>query len=264
MQSRVTISSLVLVVLIVGVFAFVFLTDLDLPAWLFAILAAIVLLGALATFILDYRGHGRPPANAAEARGPSDPAFVHFVFNDIRTAPVWLVLRLYLGLQWLDSGWGKVTDDAWMDGGTALEAYWQRAVAVPDPPARPLIAYDWYRDFLQFMLDRGWYTWFAPLIAVGEVLVGIALIIGALTAVAAAFGLVMNTAFMLAGSASTNPVLGALSLLIILGWKVAGAWGADRYLLPALGAPWSPGWLVRERERHEDVEERGPRGRTPA
>jgi thiosulfate dehydrogenase (quinone) large subunit len=67
------------------------------------------------------------------------------------------------------------------------------------------------------MLDRGWDTWFAPLVAVGEVLAGVALIIGTLTAVAAAVGLLRNTAFMLAGTDSTNPVLGAISILIILG-----------------------------------------------
>jgi thiosulfate dehydrogenase (quinone) large subunit len=84
------------------------------------------------------------------------------------------------------------------------------------------------------MLDRGWDTWFAPLVAVGEVLAGVALIIGTLTAVAAAVGLLRNTAFMLAGTDSTNPVLGVISILIILGWKVAGAWGIDCYFLPAL------------------------------
>ena len=30
-------------------------------------------------------------------------------------------------------------------------------------------------------------------------------------------------------------------ILILLGWKVAGWIGVDRWLLPALGTPWQPG-----------------------
>jgi len=47
--------------------------------------------------------------------------------------------------------------------------------------------------------------------------------------------------FLLAGSGSTNPVLFMLGIGLILAWRVAGYYGLDRYLLPALGAPWSRG-----------------------
>ncbi|MBI2247683.1 MAG: DoxX family protein, partial [Armatimonadetes bacterium] len=30
-------------------------------------------------------------------------------------------------------------------------------------------------------------------------------------------------------------------ILLILAWKVAGYYGVDAYLLPALGTPWKPG-----------------------
>ena len=131
-----------------------------------------------------------------------------------------------------------------MDGGVALQGYWERAVAIPEQGRAP-ITYGFYREYIQYMLDNEWYTWFAKVIAVGEVLVGIGLIVGALTGIAAFFGALMNMSFMLAGSASTNPVLFTLSVLIILAWRVAGLIGLDRWLLPALGAPWSPGTLLR-------------------
>jgi thiosulfate dehydrogenase (quinone) large subunit len=57
--------------------------------------------------------------------------------------------------------------------------------------------------------------------------------------------------FLLAGSASTNPVLFTLAILIVLAWQVAGYWGADRFILPVLGAPWKPGLIV-HRERLRD------------
>lgn len=238
MTSRFTLSHLVLVVAIVGVFALRYLARLDLPSWLFFGISMAVVAGAVYSFLSDYRRSRQATGTQPDTATVRDPQIVQFLFNDVRSAPVWLVLRLYLGLQWLDSGWGKTTGDGWMDGGSALRSYWERVVAVPEPPARPAITYDWYRDFLQFMLDNEWYTWFAKVIATGEVLIGIALILGVFAGLAAAGGLMMNTAFMLAGSASTNPVLGAIAILLILGWKVAGYWGLDRYLLPALGAPW--------------------------
>jgi len=83
------------------------------------------------------------------------------------------------------------------------------------------------------------------LIAIGEVLVGIALIVGCLVGIAAFFGALMNMSFMLAGSASTNPILFVGAIGLMLAWKVAGYLGVDRVLLPRLGAPWSPGTLFR-------------------
>ena len=50
------------------------------------------------------------------------------------------------------------------------------------------------------------------MITFGELLVGVALIIGALTGVAAFFGSFMNMSFMLSGSASSHPVLFFLAI----------------------------------------------------
>ena len=77
----------------------------------------------------------------------------------------------------------------------------------------------------------------------GELLIGLALIVGAFTGIAAFFGGFMNWNFMMAGSASINPVLFTLSILLILAWKTAGWIGLDRFLLPALGTPWRRGRL---------------------
>ncbi|HLZ21355.1 MAG TPA: hypothetical protein VKQ30_04450, partial [Ktedonobacterales bacterium] len=56
---------------------------------------------------------------------------------------------------------------------------------------------------------------------------------------AAFFGLAMNLNYLLAGTVSTNPILGVLALFLILAWRVAGYYGVDRYLLPLLGTPWT-------------------------
>lgn len=171
----------------------------------------------------------------------ADPPFAQSLFNSPKWAWFWVIARLYVGYSWLTSGIGKLSNPAWTQTGEALKGFWERAVAIPDAPARPLIAFDWYRGFLQSMIDAGAYTWFSKIIYVGEILIGVALILGLFTGIAAFFGGFMNWNFMMAGSASTNPVLFTLSILLVLAWKTAGWWGLDRFLLPALGTPWQPG-----------------------
>ena len=179
-----------------------------------------------------------------------DPPFIQELFNSPKWAWLWLIARLYVGYAWLSSGIGKLSNPAWTQTGETLKGFWERAVAIPEAPARPLIAFDWYRVFLQSMLDSEAYVWFAKLIYISEILIGIALILGMFTGIAAFFGGFMNWNFMMAGSASTNPVLFTLSILILLAWKTAGWWGLDRFVLPALGTPWQPG-KVFERKTSE-------------
>jgi thiosulfate dehydrogenase [quinone] large subunit len=172
-----------------------------------------------------------------------DPVSWRLLLGNVFFALFWLPIRFFVGRDWLSAGWHKVTDPEWTQSGVALQSYWERAAAIPES-GRPPITYDWFRQFLQYMLDNGWYTWFAKLIAWGEVLVGLGLLVGALVGIAAFFGTVMNFSFMLAGSASSNPVLFGLAVFLVLAWKVAGYWGLDRWLLSMLGTPWQPSALL--------------------
>jgi len=156
----------------------------------------------------------------------SQTSIIQRLFTDPRAALLWLPLRVWLGLQWFEAGSHKITDAAWMNGGVALKGFWERAVAMPEN-GRPPIAFDWYRSFIQGLLDAEAYTWFAKLVAVGETLIGIALIAGALVGVAAFFGAFMNWNFMMAGSASTNPLLFVVGIALLLAWRVSGYIGVD-------------------------------------
>lgn len=178
-------------------------------------------------------------ANIVTRRGNvvKDPPFARFLFNDLRMSVVWLVLRLWLGYKWIDAGLHKIDNPAWVQTGEALKGFWSGIVVVP-AEGRPPIAFDWYRGFIQTLLDAQAYTWFAKLVAYGEVIIGIALILGIFTGIAAFFGAFMNWNFMMAGSASVNPMLFVISIGLVLAWKVAGYLGADYFLLPALGTPW--------------------------
>jgi thiosulfate dehydrogenase [quinone] large subunit len=208
------------------------------PLLTYVLIALIVLAGWRQAQSIPEEGIRLPRASAPVTPGQvDDPAGWQLLMGNVFLALFWLPIRLFVGREWLAAGWHKVTDPAWVGGGEALRGFWERAAAIPEQ-GRPPITYDWFRQFLQYMLDNGWYSWFGPLVAWGEVLVGVGLLVGALVGIAAFFGTVMNFSFMLAGTASSNPVLFGLSVFLVLAWKVAGFWGLDRWLLPALGTPW--------------------------
>jgi thiosulfate dehydrogenase [quinone] large subunit len=195
--------------------------------WAFWILSIVVV-------VLLFADSRKPEATVVEVEGP---AFARYLFSNSRAGLFWLPIRLFLGFSWLTSGLGKATGEGWLDGGASLAGYWERAVSIPEE-GRPPISYDWYRDFLNFLLNGNHEGWFAYVVVFGEILIGLGLIVGALTGIAAFFGALMNMSFLLAGSASTNPVLFTAAIGLILAWRVAGYYGLDRYLLPMLGTPW--------------------------
>lgn len=174
-----------------------------------------------------------------------DPPFARELFDNTRWSWLWLILRLYLGYTWITSGLGKLSNPAWTQTGLALKGFWTAAVAVPNPPARPPIAFDWYRGFIQSLIDAQAYTWFAKVITAGELLVGIALILGVFVGIAAFAGAFLNWNFMMAGTSSINPLMFVLTILLVLAWKTAGWIGLDHWLLPALGTPWQRGSQIR-------------------
>ena len=192
-------------------------------------------IAAIVVLFLMFQDRKSPGAQTVEIESP---AFAQYLFANTRAGLFWLPIRIFLGFEWLEAGWHKLTGGGWIDGGTSLLGYWQNAAKIPEAPAHPAITFEWYRSFLQFLIDVHAQTWFAWLITFGEIAVGIGLLLGVLTGIAAFFGALMNMSFLLAGSASVNPVMFTFAVGLMLAWKVAGYYGIDRYLLPRLGVPW--------------------------
>jgi thiosulfate dehydrogenase [quinone] large subunit len=167
-----------------------------------------------------------------------EPAIARFFLATGGAAAMWFVVRMNVGAQWFLAGWEKVQDPTWGASGTALTGFVNGALAKASG-AHPAVQ-GWYADFLRNVVLPNAGVW-SFLITWGEVAVGLGLLIGALTGVAAGFGVLMNLNYLLAGTVSINPVLGVLGLFLVLGWRVAGLIGLDRWLLPLLGLPWKPG-----------------------
>lgn len=97
------------------------------------------------------RGEEMPPGHI------HDPVGWQILLSNVLVSIVWLPVRFFVGRGWLASGEEKLRDSAWMDGGAALQGYWQQAVTIPGR-GRPPITHAWFRDFLQYMLDHAWCT----------------------------------------------------------------------------------------------------------
>jgi thiosulfate dehydrogenase [quinone] large subunit len=169
-----------------------------------------------------------------------EPPFSRFLFANTKMAWLWLIIRLYVGWQWVEAGWGKVHSNLWVGSqvGVALRGFLQSSL-VKAAGAHPDVQ-GWYAGYIQnFVMPHA--AGFGYLVAYGELLVGIALILGIFTGIAAFFGTFMNLNYLLAGAVSINPILLLLQLFLILAWRVAGWYGLDRWVLPALGTPWQKG-----------------------
>ncbi len=186
-----------------------------------------------------------------------EPRAARWLFASKGAAWIWLVARVWLGWQWFVAGWDKITgttatgffnwhlqfgftEDSWLrNSGAGLKGFAAGAIAGARGD-HPVVSYGWYVSFLKW-IENSAAPWLAPIIAFGELLIGVALILGLFVGIAAFFGVLLNTSFGLAGVAGVNPLFIVFELFLILAWRNAGYYGLDRYVLPALGTPWQPG-----------------------
>jgi thiosulfate dehydrogenase [quinone] large subunit len=182
------------------------------------------------------------------------PSWLKSIFNHPLAGLIWLPIRVWIGWQWLEAGLHKFESPAWMQTGLGLKGFWMGAVAIPATGTAP-IHYAWYRSFLQMLINAQAYTWFAKLVTIGEILVGVAMILGIFTWFSALMGGVMNFSYIMAGSASVNPMFLVLEVFLVLAWKVAGYFGADYFLVP-----WFASLFGQRKEKTESVPLGLPKG----
>jgi thiosulfate dehydrogenase [quinone] large subunit len=171
-----------------------------------------------------------------------EPPLAKFLFADSRFAWFWLIVRVYVGWQWLCAGWEKLHNPVWTGSGAGLAIKGFLTAAVHKTTGANPDVSGWYASFLNHVaLPHA--VLFSYLVSYGELIVGILLILGLLTGIAAFFGAFMNLNYLFAGTVSINPLLALLGLLLILAWRIAGFYGLDYYVLPLLGTPWKKGSL---------------------
>jgi thiosulfate dehydrogenase [quinone] large subunit len=163
-----------------------------------------------------------PPMTPEEFR---EPRWARFLFASTTAAWLWLIVRLYLVSVFLPAGWGKMTSGKWLFGdGAPIQGLVNGAISNTDTPG-------WYVWFLQNVVQPN-ASLFATLVALGETAVGLGLLVGLLTGIAAFGGVFLNSNFVLAGALGQNPALIVLGMFLVVAWRNAGWIGLDRWFIP--------------------------------
>ncbi|MFC5649718.1 DoxX family protein [Paenibacillus solisilvae] len=158
--------------------------------------------------------------------------FLKFLKENVYASYVLTVLRLYVGWKWLDAGWGKTTQGNFDATGFLKGAL---SKATGENPA----VQSWWAGFLKgFAIPNN--DLFNILIPWGELFVGLGLIFGTFTTLAALMGAVMNFSYMFSGSISTNPQMVLVEVLILVAGFNAAKIGLDRWLIPYITNRFTP------------------------
>ena len=207
-------------------------------------LLVLFVLALLLAFARFFQERNSLPAPASDEQFP-EPAISKFFFGSSGSAVLWFVVRMNVGAQWFLAGWDKVKEPAvWGTSGVGLKGFVEGALtksAGPNPAVQ-----GWYANFLhQIVLPH--VGLFSFLVTYGEFAVGLGILLGVLTGIAAGCGVLMNMNYLLSGTVSINPILGMFALFLCFSWRVCGQIGLDRRLLPELGLPWKPGAVFASR-----------------
>lgn len=141
-------------------------------------------------------------------------------FRSPLAAPVWFIVRIYLGAVWLRFGWGKI-DAGWLRSNPMepiLQAIASGGVRAPLAP---------YAVFAETLLAAGFAPMLSVAIPLAEVAFGLAFIAGVWLVPAAMGACLLNINLLSSGIASWSfdgRIL-LLQLLVVLAWRVAGDLG---------------------------------------
>jgi thiosulfate dehydrogenase [quinone] large subunit len=157
-------------------------------------------------------------------------------FYRSRAASVlWLVARLWLGYGWVNAGyqklWGSEKAVFWNGGGAGVKGFATAGVTGSAAGKGAGASYGWWAAFLHgFVIPNA--SWIAKVVTVSELVIGVLLILGLFTGLAAVAGLTLNLVYMFTGSAGVNPAYAIVAVFLILAWRNAGYLGLDRFALP--------------------------------
>lgn len=151
--------------------------------------------------------------------------FVKWFRENTVAAIIFTIFRVYLGIEWVKAGWEKVAADKPFDAAGFLKG------AVGKSTGEHPMVQGWWATFLDNVAIP-MAGLFSFLVAWGELLVGIALIVGIFTTFAALMGITMNFAFMLSGATSTNVQMSLLTIFLLVAGFNAAKYGLDYWVIP--------------------------------
>lgn len=201
---------------------------------------------------MTVKRHWMPLAGHVSRASIAEPPIARLLFAETTLAPLWLLVRLYVGASWLGAGWAKLADPAgtWVGARAGAGIVQQLAPVLEQPATGGAAGATWYIEALaQAIVAHAALA--GQVLLVAEILLGVATIVGLFTGVAAFLGSAIHTPYVLLG----NPLLVVLALLLALAWRVAGYYGLDRWVLPLAGVPGYSSALVHAPRRETDIDD---------
>jgi thiosulfate dehydrogenase (quinone) large subunit len=142
-----------------------------------------------------------------------------------KMAIVWTILRIWLGLQWIEAGYDKI------NSGFEVSGFLEGTIA--NARGEHPNVQGWYAGFIEgFVLPNT--EFFNILIPWGEFLVGLGLLLGLATIPALIGGAFMNLNFILAGIGLSGPdsKFFAIAMILLFIGKGRYYYGLDRFVIP--------------------------------
>jgi thiosulfate dehydrogenase [quinone] large subunit len=171
-----------------------------------------------------------------------------WLFRSNYASVIWLALRIWLGYQWLSAGyqkiWGSEKAFFWNGGGAGVYGFAKGGVAA-NATSMGAVGYGWWAAFLHnFVMPNA--SWIAKAISLGELAIGIGLILGLFTGLAALVAMSLNFTYMMTGNAGVNPLYFVAGLALVLAWRNAGLLGLDGLAFRRSSSPFYIGAIVRK------------------
>jgi thiosulfate dehydrogenase [quinone] large subunit len=135
-------------------------------------------------------------------------------------AVVWTAMRVWLGVMWIQAGdaklWGSENAAFLHNGGAGVAGFAAHGVA----------AYSWWGTFLHhFVVPNA--GWIGILVALSEFFIGLALVAGFLTPLAALASLGLLFTYVMSGTASVCAWYALFAIVLLAVWRTASWLGAD-------------------------------------
>jgi thiosulfate dehydrogenase [quinone] large subunit len=147
-------------------------------------------------------------------------------------AVAWTAMRVWLGAMWIQAGAAKL----W---GAEAAGFLHGGGGVAGFAAHGTPAYSWWGSFLHgFVVPNA--GWIGVLVAVSEFAIGVALVAGLFTRLAALGSLALLFTYVMSGTASVCAFYAAIAIVILVMWRTSSWIGAD-------------GLIAAYRQRHPDL-----------
>ena len=153
------------------------------------------------------------------ARAPGALGRIKWAFAERRNEVMMTGLRWAIALEWMNSAWGKMNNPRFVSGFAATNANFAKNTQ-----------FGWYKDFLTGTVIPNSSTW-AYLTMYGEMLVGVALLLGLLTNLGLVGSLFFNLNFYLAAGYSGGSTAGVNLMMLSMGGALLFSRGATWFTL---------------------------------